>query len=188
VERYHRADPIERLVDSPRLSAPPPPAPEPDVYDYGVERILIVEHDRLVDSLVLSGDHAELRALVLSESGYPRYLVDRARKLLLERPDLPVVILHDATEAGRKMNARLQSSGLLPLRGRKITDAGLFPNQAARLGGVTPGVTADRLRVEHIAPGTMRQALAGLAAGATFGAALAEAHQPRGGPDGGDFG
>ena len=55
--------PIEKMIETPRLGTPPPEFEEPDLYDYGVERILVVQHDLLVDLFVLNGLHAEQRML-----------------------------------------------------------------------------------------------------------------------------
>ena len=124
---------IDKLLSEPSLLEPPPEWTEPDIYDYGVEHILIVERDILVDLFVRNGFHAERRMLVLSESGYPSYLVPVARKLIEERSDLPVFLLHDATAHGAAMEQRIRAGDLLPLRDHPVTDFGLFPVDFKRL-------------------------------------------------------
>ncbi len=124
---------IDRLIEKPSLHDPPPEWSEPDIYDYGVERLLIVERDILVDLFVKNGVHAEQRMLVLSESGYPEYLLPVARRLLEEQPDLVVFLLHDATEHGVMMQERVLASGLLPLSQHPIVDLGLFPSDFRKL-------------------------------------------------------
>lgn len=123
---------IDRLVEQPGLHDPPPDWSEPDIYDYGVERILIVERDILVDLFVKNGVHAEQRMLVISESGYPNYLTPVARRLLSEQPDLPVFLLHDATARGATMKERVLAGGL-PLDGHTVTDLGMFPADFQKL-------------------------------------------------------
>lgn len=125
--------PIDRLIEEPSLHDPPPDWSEPDIYDYGVERILIVEHDILVDLFVKNGVHAEQRMLVLSETGYPEYLLPVARRLLDEQPSLSVFLLHDATTHGAAMEERVLASGLLPLGSHQITDLGMFPMDFQKL-------------------------------------------------------
>ena len=124
---------IEWLIEAPSLHEPPPEWSEPDIYDYGVERILVVERDLLVDLFVKNGAHAEQRMLVLAESGYPQYLVPVAQRLLEETPELPIFLLHDATSNGTSMKDRVLASGLLPLGGHTVTDLGMFPTDFQRL-------------------------------------------------------
>ena len=119
---------VEKLLVEPRMHEPPPEWTEGDIYDYGVERVLVVQHDLLVDLFVLNGLAAEEKALVIAESGYPRYLLPVATKMLTETPDLPVLILHDSTPAGVDMAVRLKSSGFLPLEGHPLVDIGLSPD------------------------------------------------------------
>ena len=118
---------LDRLLEQPSLHEPPPEWNELDIYDYGVERLLIVEHDLLVDLFVKNGVHAEQRMLVISESGYPDYLMEVARRLLDEQPDLPVFLLHDATAHGTAMQERLLSSGMLPVESHPLVDLGMRP-------------------------------------------------------------
>lgn len=125
--------PLELLITEPQLGEPPPEWKEPDIYDYGVERILIVERDILVDLLVKNNFHSDQRALVISESGYPEYVTARARELLEQSPSLPVFLLHDSTAEGTAMKERLVRSGTLPLEGHPITDLGLFKENVKRL-------------------------------------------------------
>ena len=47
--RTGKTDRLQKMLTTAQLGTPPPDWPEPDIYDYGVERILIVEHDILVD-------------------------------------------------------------------------------------------------------------------------------------------
>ncbi len=125
--------PIVKLITEPSLHEPPPEWSEPDIYDYGVERILIVERDILVDLLVKNGVHAEQRMLVLAESGYPKYLLPVAQRLLTEQPQVPIFLLHDATTHGVAMNDRIAGNKMLPLAGHTITDLGMFPTDFQKL-------------------------------------------------------
>ena len=135
-----------KLLIKPSLKKPPPEWTEPDIYDYGVERILIVERNILVDLFVRNGFHAEQRMLVLAESGYPSYLAPIAAKLLEERADLPIFLLHDATAHGIGMEQRIRSGDLLPLRNQPLTDLGLFPADFQRLKRTKSFDVADKAR------------------------------------------
>ena len=123
---------ISRLIVMPTLHNPPPQWTESDIYDYGVEQILIVQRDELVDLFVLNGAHAERRALVISETGYPQYLMPHAKRMLEERNDLPVYIMHDAGKIGEAMLSRVKKMDL-PLEGRKIIDLGMSTSDFKKL-------------------------------------------------------
>jgi hypothetical protein len=134
VEKFHRSGkPIEKLIHEPQLNQPPPEWPEPDIYDYGVERVLIVERDILVDLFVKNEQHTEQRMLVISQNGYPRYLLPVAKQLLEQRPDLPVFLLHDATARGQAMKDKLLKSEILPVTDHPITDLGMFAEDFQKL-------------------------------------------------------
>lgn len=142
-ENGHKTD---RMIMEPALHDPPPEWNETDIYDYGVERLLIVEHDILVDLLVKNEVHADQRMLVLSETGYPGYLLPLARRLLEERLDLPVFLLHDATDHGIEMEQRLTASRMLPLDGHPVTDLGMHPADFQKLKRTKHYASNDKTR------------------------------------------
>ena len=117
----------------PSLHRPPPEFQEGDLYDYGVERIIIVERRILVDLLVKNGFHVDQKALVFSMDGYPTYIAEKAKKLLAESPDLPVYLLHDATEKGMRMYKKIRLPDHHP-----VIDLGVFPEQIKNLSVLKP--------------------------------------------------
>ena len=144
---------IPRLLREPELGISPPEWDEPDIYDYGVEAILIVQREILVDLFVKNGFHAERRCLVVSESGYPSYVVQRMRLLLEERPDLPVYLLHDSTHEGEAMAGRVEASLRLPPRDRSVIDLGLFRSDVRRLSRLRAVLSArgsDQAAVDYL--------------------------------------
>lgn len=152
---------VEGLLTEPTLHTPPEEWPEDDIYDYGVERILIVQRPILVDLLVKNNQHAEQRMLVISESGYPEYLQQRANQLLAERSDLQVFILHDATSEGAQMLERIQNSDWLVTAGNSIVDLGFFESdfqdlnrtEKYRKGTHSSQLPADALRLGSLTLG-----------------------------------
>ncbi len=122
---------IPKLIESESLQEPPPDWTEGDIYDYGVERILIVERDLLVDWLVLNSFHADQRALILAASGYPKYLMAIAQRLLHENANLPVFLLHDSTMVGQMMQQHSSFRELL--EGHPVVDLGLYPDDVKGL-------------------------------------------------------
>jgi hypothetical protein len=126
--------PIEKLIVEPRLSVAPPDYPEKDIYDYGVQRLLIVQHDLLVDLFVLNNFHAEEQTLVMSAGGYPAYVARRAAEILRGSRDLTVYLLHDATDEGMRMSvAQLPS-----LDQHQVIELGLFPDDVRLLRALRP--------------------------------------------------
>jgi hypothetical protein len=169
-----------KLISRPALQERPMGYREADLFDYGVERIIIVERDILVDFLVRNNVHAEQKALVIAESGYPQYLLPHIEKLLMQRPDLPVVLLHDSTEHGVAMAERIKKSELFPLADHKLIDAGLYPAQVKSLKSLEPLVpesTAYRLPVDTLPFAAMISGLAGATMLPMYGAALVDQNQ-----------
>lgn len=123
---------IDGLIREPGLQHPPDNWNEHDIYDYGVERILVVQRDLLVDLMVRNGQHAEQRMLVVSLSGYPDYIQPHVNRLLNERDDLPVFLLHDADAAGVQMEQQVRNSWLA-LGNHPVIDMGFFPEDFQKL-------------------------------------------------------
>jgi hypothetical protein len=121
-----------KMLVKPSLHHPPPQFPEGDLYDYGVERIIIVEHQLLVDLLVKNGFHTDQRALIFSADGYPSYIAERAKILLKASSDLPIYLLHDATEKGGAMKRKINYPK------HKVIDLGIFPEQIKNLPVLKP--------------------------------------------------
>ena len=163
---------IPKLIDNPGLNEPPADSPFGDVLDYGVERVVVVQHDHLVDLLVLNGWHAENKALVIAESGYPNYLLSHARKMLDEDPNLPIFLLHDASHQGMTMGKRVAAEGKLPLLGRQVIDMGLTPDDAQAIKklkvfrkgkNASPEVPVDLLPYSSLALGLGAAVVGGVA-------------------------
>ncbi|MEQ8767452.1 MAG: hypothetical protein RL885_26320 [Planctomycetota bacterium] len=189
IDRWVKANgPIERLIETPRLHQPPPEWTEYDIYDYGVERVLIVEHDLLVDLFVLNGFHAEQRALVISESGYPHYLLPHLQRMLRERPDLPVFLLHDPSPDGQDLRRRVEASKELSLGDHPITDLGLTPKDVRRMPNLRKshrGLDAAAIPLDGILFSTL---VGGVGAALISDIAIADLLDPRRAQDDGSSG
>lgn len=122
----------ELFLTKPTLHEPPGPVPEKDIYDYGVEGILIVDQDLYVDLLVKNKLHAEFRLLIIAKSTYPSYLHEQANRLLAERSDLPVYLLHNGTTIVKNM------TGKFDIKGQKILDLGLSEEDFANHKRLVP--------------------------------------------------
>ena len=124
---------IEKLVSRLSLDKPPPEWKEPDIFDYGVERIIIVERWILVDLLVKNGVHTSNSALIVAADGYPAYLTQRVETLLSESPELPVFLLHDATTKGIHWADGIKLARPYNNGKRKIVDMGVSPDDLSKL-------------------------------------------------------
>lgn len=123
--------PLDQLITEKRLTEPPPEWREPDIYDYGVENILIVDQDLLVDLLVLNGFHTQEKALIISQHGYPEYLQPRLDQILTENPETPVYFLHATPEGEGKAYGLRRAQALVG--GKDVIDLGLFQQDVKRI-------------------------------------------------------
>lgn len=172
-----RAGMPSKLIQEPRLRNPPEGWTEQDIYDYGCERLLIVEHDLLVDLFVLNNFHSTERCLVVSIRGYPPYLVPLANRILQEQPELPVYLLHDSTFAGEQMANQLTRSPY-HVTDHPVIDLGLNRDDVMKLKRLTP-VGAKKLDyrvpVDLMAMAALQTALiASFAQQSSFGALIAQ--------------
>ncbi len=172
---------LSKLLRRPELGEPPKAGPEPDLFDYGVERILIVERDLLVDLFVRNEFHATERCLVLSESGYPSYIANYAKQCLDERVDLPVFTLHDLAPTAPHPTTRLARALGRPaseLRRHKVVDLGLTSEtvkQMRPLARYSRAIGSDRTPLDALPYLQLRGRLATcLAQGLALSALLAE--------------
>lgn len=136
---YYVKGALDKMLVKPSLHHPPPEFQENDIYDYGVERIIIVERRLLVDLLVKNGFHTDQRALIFSADGYPSYIAERAEILLKASSDLPIYLLHDATENGGAMKRKINYPK------HKVIDLGIFPEQIKDL----PALKSLRLKSQE---------------------------------------
>ncbi len=78
---------------------------------------------------MLNGFHSQERALVMSYSGYPDYLMPQLEKCLQHQPDLPVFLLHD----GQRAPAMMAESVRRLVADRQVVDMGLSLNAPAEI-------------------------------------------------------
>lgn len=103
--------------------------PEPDIFDYGAERILVVDEPLAVDLLVDAGVHVGARAIIVDQQGYPARIVALARELVIARPDVPVMVLH---ASGTQSEAAVAAARRLVGTKAPVTDVGLSSDAAKR--------------------------------------------------------
>jgi len=152
VQKYESAkQPLPFLLHDDRpLKDPPPDWPEQDLYDYGAEGILILQRPLLVDLFVLNGFHAANRVLVVSADGYPDHLIPHVNRILEEQPDVPVYVLHDSSDEGAALVARVHELPFLKLHGQTVTDLGLSRSDLTRMPKLKRFAVRDEVAVDHL--------------------------------------
>ena len=175
------------LRDDHPLIQPPPECDEDDIYDYGVEGILIVDSDVMVDFLVMNQLHSANRVVVVSETGYPAYIVPRVNRILDESPSVPIYALHGAEDDFKdsRMVDALQASSCLDCSGREIIDLGISQADLDRLPNLRRfkeegHVPVDYLQFNKLAGGLTQM----LGSGLVFSDIIGRSE----GTAGGDFG
>ncbi len=85
-----------KLIETPGLR-PPPDWKEKDIFSYGVEKIIILDNNLSVDLMIKNNEHVNAKALIISSTGYPKYLKPILKKILAEQTDIPIVLLHGSS-------------------------------------------------------------------------------------------
>lgn len=117
---------IDKLITKPTLQTPPPEWEEKDIYEYGVEKILITQHDLHVDSLVINNFHTEQRMLVISAKGYPKYIQSKLEKILSDNPEIKVYVLHDTMSESEGQAFISKVCDRFKCKNHEIIDLGLY--------------------------------------------------------------
>jgi hypothetical protein len=131
--RWLAQNKIPNLIEQPEMFQSPPNWPEPDIYNYGVDKVLVVQHDLLVDLLVKNNFHGEQACLVVSVNHYPQYIWQRVETILRSQAPTSVFILHDATTPGLRASERFKASHSQLLMNNTVLDLGLFPGDANKM-------------------------------------------------------
>lgn len=140
-ERSARSEPWQPS-DSSEL---PEAYSEPDVYDYGLPRLLMCQ-DRSIAGMLLA-NHVHLEAACPVFAAADALPLDPRLLAALRRAEgATVYVLHDASPAGLALPAQVRS-GLGPVPGVRVVSLGLAPRHAAALRlptgrGPAPGPAA----------------------------------------------
>jgi hypothetical protein len=164
VKQYHQVHPINGLVDGLAFRHQ---ISEFDVQNphYAPERILIVEHDDLVDLLVLNRFHLTAKAAVVSRTGYPERVFAACQEFLCNHPNTPVQVVHDASLQGFALTAQLATDPQWQFAHAHLVDLGISPTaldsasslpwlpmNPSRRKGVFGGNPTKRLRAGYRVP------------------------------------
>jgi len=130
---YRNLHPIDRLVEGRAFRKPTSEAFDEEIFQYAPERILIVERNDIADMLILNRFPLEYKTLVVSEQIYPEHALRACQQFLSQHPEIPVILIHDASQKGLRMKERLLNDKFWNLRGKNVQDLGLFPRDTDRL-------------------------------------------------------
>ncbi|MEK8019850.1 MAG: hypothetical protein VSS75_023495, partial [Candidatus Parabeggiatoa sp.] len=83
----------DKFIDKLSLQAPENPIGE-EVFEYGVERIIVVDEPLTVDLFVKNNKHLNKKAVIISSEGYPAYLKPHLQTLLQKQPNIKIGFLH----------------------------------------------------------------------------------------------
>ncbi|MCX4966606.1 hypothetical protein OHA98_17515 [Streptomyces sp. NBC_00654] len=112
----------------------PPAAPgtgEPDLYAYGLPRVLVCQDRSIARMLLANHVHLEAACLVLAAAdALP--LAPHLRTALERAEGATVHVLHDASPRGIGLPARIRAA-LGPVPGVRVSSIGLVPRHAAAL-------------------------------------------------------
>jgi hypothetical protein len=104
--------------------------PEPDLFDYGLPRLLVCESDAIAQMLRANGIPMESACPVLSAAELP--LDPRVAGMLTKVDRAAVYLLHDASARGLTFRTRVTELTDIP-DGVRVVSLGLRPDQAAAL-------------------------------------------------------
>lgn len=134
INRYRQFHPVTNLVDGTKFKREASKETlKQELFNYAPERILVCQHDDMVDMLVLNRFHFENKTAVIGASKYPIHVFAACQKFLEKRPDLPVEILHDASLEGCKLKDRILEDASWNLRDKNVKDLGLSLEDAANI-------------------------------------------------------
>ncbi len=129
---------IPALLGPQAVATAPPGAPEPDIYSYGVQRILIVDDDAAVDLLVRNNFHAQHQIAITSLNGYPSYL-SAVISRLLTNPQVKIYLLHRAGDSNAStFYHRVASDPRIGHRGENLLSCGFTDDNVASLPALAP--------------------------------------------------
>ncbi len=133
IEKYKELHPIENMVDGTTFKETPDTEYAKEILKFAPEKLLIVERNDIADMLILNRFHMNHKTLVVSADKYPKRAFQIFVKILEKYPDLPVYLIHDASENATTLEDRLTSDPSWGLKNKEVVDLGLFPEDIERL-------------------------------------------------------
>ena len=133
IKKYQSAHPIGQMVDGRRFEDAPEADFAGEFEGYAPERIVVVQRNDMADMLLLNRFHFDNKCLVVSQDRYPASAFTACQQFLQSHPEIPVQVVHDASESGLKMKARLVADPQWQLADRNVQDLGVYLHDAEKL-------------------------------------------------------
>ena len=133
IAQYIGAHPLEGLATGKRLLHNGDAGWDDALFEHAPQGILIVERDDMAEMLILNRFHLDNKTLVVSANRYPPRAFKACRQILDKWPEVPVSVIHDASQKGHRLRNDLLNDPAWGLKGRKIQDLGLHPHDVDRL-------------------------------------------------------
>jgi hypothetical protein len=122
---------------------------EPDIPDYGVDRLVVCDRHDAIGTYVANGFHARERCPVIAVTGHPAPIFETVLTMALRSRRLVVVVVHDASPAGCRLANHVATDPAwfahqVRRREALVVDLGLRPSQVGRYRGCyLPSGTKD---------------------------------------------
>jgi hypothetical protein len=114
----------------PDIGPPGRHTPEPDLFDYGLPRLLVCESEAIAQMLRANGLAMESSCPVVGAAELP--LDDRIANMLARAEQPTIYVVHDASAQGLAFPTRLRDLTDIP-PGVRVVPLGMRPQHAARL-------------------------------------------------------
>lgn len=118
-----------KFIEKTALQNPPPRWNESDIYNYGVEKVIILDDDLSVDLWIKNNEHVNQKALILSSDGYPSYLIEQLKTILSQQPEINIFSLHGLRTTLHREAMRFQTATEINLENYHFVDLGFNKKQ-----------------------------------------------------------
>ncbi len=95
---------FRKLITAPTLATAISPNIPEDAFDYGIEKILLVDNPIYVDLIVKNKWHLELKTAVVSTDGYPKGVFEKIKNIA-QTQDPTIFLLHDVDTSPDEMTS-----------------------------------------------------------------------------------
>ena len=147
-ERWQRYSSLrsDQFIDKPSLQQPENSIGY-EVFEYGVEQIIVVDEPIKVDLLVKNNKHLNKNALIISSEGYPAYLKPHLQTLLQKQTTIPVSFLYEANQTIHEQQTRFERKCQVKLQPGQIRDLSVNQTSTTVLTVRSDSIANDSINV-----------------------------------------
>ena len=122
----------DKFIEKPSLLQPENPIGE-EVFNYGIERIIVVDDPLKVDLFIKDNEHINKQALIISSDGYPAYLKPQLQNILVKQPNVPVSFLYQPNQTIDEQKACFEQNFQIKLQDGQVWDMSVAQKSTTRL-------------------------------------------------------